>query len=104
MSTEIKQILVGIVEEEYRNTIEDINNNLEKFQTLLLKIYKQKKFRLTLWVVGEDTHWEVKKDLDLLEKAGLIFGENGYTDQSGYREYKLTDKGFKLVQKLPNQT
>ena len=103
MSSELKSILIDFVEEECQNKLKDINNNLERFQELLLKISRQKNYHLTLWVVGEDMHWGVEKDLDLLENADLITGEMGYSDQSGYRNYTLTDKGKSLVQKLLNQ-
>ena len=103
MSSELKSILIDFVEEECQNKLKDINNNLERFQELLLKISRQKNYHLTLWVVGEDMHWGVEKDLDLLEKADLITGEMGYSDQSGYRIYTLTDKGKGIVQKLLNQ-
>ena len=104
MSSELKSILVDIIEEECQNRLIDIKNNLARFQDLLLKISKQKKYDLTLWVVGEDTNWEAKKDLDLLEKAGLIIGKMGYSDQSGYREYTLTDKGNRIIQILIDQS
>jgi hypothetical protein len=104
LSAELKSILADVIEEEFQNKLKDVSNNLGRFQELLLKISRQKKFHLTLWVVGEDTHWGVEKDLDLLEKADLIVGKMGYSDQSGYREYTLTDKGNKLVQKLFNQS
>jgi hypothetical protein len=100
LPSELKSILVNAIEEECQDKIKDVKKNLEKFQELLLKIFRQKKYHITLWVVGEDTKWAVKKDLDLLEKANLISGKMGYSDQSGYREYSLTDKGNKLVQKL----
>lgn len=100
MSIELKSLLVDTIEKECKNRLIDIKNNLVRFQEILLKISEQKKYKLTLWVVGEDTNWEVEKDLDLLEKAELIIGEMGYSDQSGYREYSLTDKGKKIVQKL----
>lgn len=103
MSSELKSILIDFVEEECQNRLKDINNNLGRFQELLLKISRQKNYHLTLWVVGEDMHWGVEKDLDLLENADLITGEMGYSDQSGYRNYTLTDKGKNLVQKLINQ-
>jgi adenine-specific DNA methylase len=104
LSAELKSILADVIEEEFQNKLKDVSNNLGRFQELLLKISRQKKLHLTLWVVGEDTHWGVEKDLDLLEKADLIVGKMGYSDQSGYREYTLTDKGNKLVQKLFNQS
>jgi hypothetical protein len=100
LSSELKSILIDVIEEDMQNKLKDITNNLSRFQELLINISRQKKYHLTLWVVGEDTHWEVKKDLDLLEKADLIIGEMGYSDQSGFREYTLTDKGNKLVQNL----
>jgi predicted transcriptional regulator len=100
LSSELKSILIDVIEEDMQNKLKDITNNLSRFQELLINISRQKKYHLTLWVVGEDTHWEVKKDLDLLEKADLIIGEMGYSDQSGFREYTLTDKGKKLVQNL----
>jgi hypothetical protein len=104
LSSELKSVLVEVIEEECQNKLKDVNNNLGRFQELLLKVSRQKKFHLTLWAVGEDTHLGVEKDLDLLEKADLIIGEMGYSDQSGYREYTLTDKGNRLVQKLLNQS
>ena len=100
MSIELKSLLVDTIEKECKNRLDDIKNNLARFQEILFKISEQKKYKLTLWVVGEDTNWEVEKDLDLLEKAELIIGEMGYSDQSGYREYSLTEKGKKIVQKL----
>ena len=96
----MKSLLVDTIEKECKNRLDDIKNNLARFQEILFKISEQKKYKLTLWVVGEDTNWEVEKDLDLLEKAELIIGEMGYSDQSGYREYSLTEKGKKIVQKL----
>jgi DNA-binding PadR family transcriptional regulator len=104
LSSELKSILINVVEEENKNKLNDINNNLERFQELLLEIHKQKPYHLTLWVIGEETYWGVEKDLDLLEKANLITGKIGYTDQSSYRHYTLTDKGKVLVQKLLNQS
>jgi len=101
--SELKSILENAIEEECHNNLKDVNNDLRRFQELLLKISTQKRYRLTLWVVGEDTNWGVEKDFDLLEKADLIVGKMGYSDQSGYREYTLTDKGNKLVKKLFNQ-
>jgi hypothetical protein len=103
LSSELKSILIDVIEEECQKKLKDLNNNLERFEDFLLKISKQKQYHLTLWVVGEDTHWGVEKDLDLLEKADLITGEMGYSDQSGYRIYTLTDKGKGIVQKLLNQ-
>lgn len=103
MSIELKSLLVDTIEKECENKLIDIKNNLERIQKLLLKVSEQKKYKLTLWVVGEDTNWEVKKDFDLLEKAELIIGEMGYSDLSGYREYSLTDEGKKIIQKLTNQ-
>lgn len=103
MSIELNSLLVDTIEKECKNRLIDIKNNLVRFQEILLKISEQKKYKLTLWVVGEDTNWEVKKDLDLLEKTQLIIGEMGYSDQSGYREYSLTEKGNKVIQKLTNQ-
>ena len=102
MSSELKSILTDVIEEEWQNKLKNVNDNLDRFQELLIKIYRQKKFHLTLWVVGEDTCWGVEKDLDLLEEADLIVGKMGYSDQSGYREYTLTEKGNMIVKKLLN--
>ena len=104
MSSELESILVDTIEKDYQNMLSDIKNNITRFQEILLKILKQKNFKLTLWVVGEDTNWKVKKDLDLLEKSELIIGKMGYSDQSGYKQYTLTEKGKMVVQKYTNQS
>lgn len=104
MSSELESILVDTIEKDYQNMLSDIKNNITRFQEILLKILKQKKYKLTLWVVGEDTNWKVKKDLDLLEKSELIIGKMGYSDQSGYKQYTLTEKGKMVVQKHTNQS
>lgn len=104
MSSELESILVDTIEKDYQNMLSDIKNNITRFQEILLKILKQKKYKLTLWVVGEDTNWKVKKDLDLLEKSELIIGKMGYSDQSGYKQYTLTEKGKMVIQKHTNQS
>jgi len=103
LSTDLKSLLIKAAEKECEDKVKNVKNNLTDLQNLLLKISEQKKYDLTLWVLGEDVDWKVEKNFELLDKAGLITGKMKFYDQSGYLEYSLTDKGKKIVQQIQKQ-
>ena len=103
MSTDLKSLLIKVAEKECADKVKNVKDNLNDLQNLLLKISEQKKYDLTLWVLGEDIDWKIEQNFEILDKAGLITGKMKFYDQSGYLEYSLTDKGKKLVQKIQKQ-
>ena len=100
LSSELKSILVETIKEEYQNKRTDIEKRLDRYAALLLKIARQKRYDLSVWVGGDETHWCTENDLVLLEKAKLIQGKMKYTEHNAYCEYVLTKKGTELVRLL----
>ena len=100
MSSELKSTLKNAVEEDYKKKVKDIEERLERYESLILKIGKLKKLDLAVFVEGEETHSEHEKDLSLLEKGNLIKGQMKYTERNAYLEYTLTKKGAELAKKL----
>ena len=104
MSSDLKSILKSAVEEDYRRKVKDIEERLERYGFLILKIEKLKKLDLAVFVEGEETHSEHEKDLSLLEKGNLVEGQMKYTERNAYLEYTLTKKGVELAKKLSKKT
>jgi len=104
VSSELKSILVETIKEEYQNKRIDIEKRLDMYAALLLKIAEHKKYDISIWVVGDETHWCTENDLTLLEKANLIQGKMKYTEHNAYYEYILTKKGTKIVSTLKQNT
>jgi len=93
-------MLIEAAENECQKKVKAVKDDIVTFREFLLKISEEKTYHYTLWVLGEDTDQKNKMYFDLLEKAGLIRSKKGYSDQSGYLEYSLTDKGENMVQKI----
>jgi hypothetical protein len=100
VSSELKSILVETIKEEYQNKRADVENRLDQYVALLLKIARHKKYDLSVWVGGDETHWCTENDLALLEKAKLIQGKMKYTEHNAYYEYTLTKNGTQIVKQL----
>jgi len=100
VSSKLKSILVGTIKEEYQNKRTDTEKRIDQYVALLLKIAEHKKYDLSVWVGGDDTHWCTENDLALLEKANLIQGKMKYTEHNAYYEYTLTTKGAQIVRQL----
>lgn len=106
MSSDLKTILRKTVEEDYKHKIAEIDEDLERYGSLILKIAETEKWDLLVWFEGtepEDLE-KYEKDLNLLERANLIRGQLKYTERNAYREYQLTKKGAELAKKLLNET
>ncbi len=100
MSSELKSILVETIKEEYQNKRNEIEKRINQYAALLLKIAEHKKYNLSVWVGGDETHWCTENDLTLLEKANLIQGKMKYTEHNAYYEYTLTTKGTQIIRQL----
>jgi hypothetical protein len=103
MSSDLRAVLHKVAEEDYKREIADIDEGLERYKTLILKIFRAKKWDLAIWVEGSETYWKQdEKDLDLLERSNLVRGEIKYSERARteYREYTLTRKGTEMAEKL----
>lgn len=103
-SSDLRAILKKVAEEDYKSENAEIEEGLERYKSLILKIANVKKFDLAIWVEGSEMHLKYEKDLNLLERGNLVKGQIRYTERNAYREYKLTKKGTELVKKLLEET
>jgi hypothetical protein len=106
VSSELRANLKKVVEEDYESDERQIEEDVERFKSLLTKIAKAGKWDLTVWLEGTEFK-DLKKyehDLSLLERANLIKGQMKYTERNAYREYRPTKKGTELAKKLSNET
>jgi hypothetical protein len=102
MSSELKTILEKVAEEDYEHEKTLIEERLEHFRSLLLKIAKARNWDFPVWIEGAEPA-DLKKyeaDLNLLERANLVKGQMKYTEHNAYREYRLTKKGEELAKTL----
>ncbi len=106
MSSDLKAILRKTVEEDYRHKVADIDQNFERYKSIILKIADTEKWDLLVWFEGTEPEdlKKYEKDLNLLERADLVKGQLKYTERNAFREYQLTKKGTELVEKLLNET
>ncbi len=105
MSSELKTMLTEVAVEDYEHRKKGLEEEINRYKSLLLKISREKKLDLTIMVQGTETT-EFKKDeqaLNLLEKAHLVEGITKYTHRNVYRQYELTPKGTELVEKLTKE-
>lgn len=103
MSLELEMILNKVAIEEKESEKIDFERRKSSFKSVLLKLAKDKKMDVLLSAEGRDQHDSEKRDLDVLEKAGLVKGQTKYTHRNEYRQYELTPKGAELVEKLTKE-
>jgi len=103
LSSELKKALHKFVDEEYKRKISEIDEGLKRYKAILLNIDNSERFEVVIWVEGMDTESQQKKDLNLLERSGLVQGQNRYEEHNAYRRYMLTDKGRQLTKKLQKE-
>ena len=70
----------------------------------MIKIANAGRWDLATSVMGMETHHpEQEKDLDLLERCGLIESRIKYTKHNEYREYTITRKGQTIVKPVKKE-
>lgn len=105
-SSDLLIILTQVAKEDYASEELEIEQNLERFKSLLLEIARAKKWDLAIWVEGtavSDSE-KVENNLNLLERGNLVKGKMKFTERNAYREYQLTKKGTELLKKLQIET
>lgn len=101
---DFNKILLEKVEEDFQREQKDVVERLEELKSLLIKIAKAGRWDLTTNVMGMETHHPMQeKDLDLLERCGLIESKIKYTKHNAYREYSVTEKGQAIARSLQNE-
>jgi hypothetical protein len=105
MSSDLKDILNQVVEEDYAKEELKVEKGLLRFKSLLFEIAKAQKWDLAIWVEGtcvtEAEKYE--RDLNFLERGNLVKGKLKFTERNAYREYQLTKKGSELLKKLQSE-
>lgn len=102
---DFSKILLEKLEEDSRKERKEVVERSEELKSLLIRIAKAGRWTLTMSVMGMDTHHpELEKDLDLLEKCGLIGSRVKYSKHNEYREYSVTQKGQASVQQFLTST
>lgn len=106
MSSDLKKILVNVIEEDYKQKELEVEKEIGRFKHLLREIATAKKWDLAIWVEGSNVSGleKYEKDLNLLERGNLIAGKMKFTERNAYREYQLTKKGSDLAKKLLEET
>ncbi|MCL6579647.1 MAG: hypothetical protein K6T73_09745 [Candidatus Bathyarchaeota archaeon] len=104
MAPDLTEVMLKRIEENTRQRIQEeckeIVQRSENLKSYLINIAKIGKWSLPLTIRGmEIRHPEHEKNLDLLERCGLIKSRIKYTEHNTYREYLLTEEGTELIQK-----
>ncbi len=105
VSSELKTILNKLVEEYIKRKELEIEEGIDRYKSLLLKLASEKKLDIALTIEGlpqKDSNRN-RRDLKTLEKVHLVKGQKKYTHRNEYRQYELTSKGVELVEKLSRE-
>ncbi len=89
------------MEEDFQKERKKVVEHSEELKSLLIRIAKAGRWTLTMSVMGMETHHpEQEKDLDLLERCGLIESKVKYSKHNEYHEYSVTEKGQAVVRQF----
>lgn len=101
---DLNKILLEKIEEEVQEKRKEVVIISERLKSLLIRIAKARRWTITTNMMGTDIHHpEQERDLDLLEKCGLIKSKVRYTKHNSYREYSVTEKGQAMVRSTPKE-
>ncbi len=102
MSADLKAILHNTVEEYRKRREIEIEEGMARYKSLMLKLADEKKIDVAITIEGiqQKDQTKEKQDLELLESARLVEGQNKFTHRTEYRQYSLTLKGIELSEKL----
>jgi hypothetical protein len=98
---DFNKILLKKMEEDFQKERKKVVERSEDLKSLLVRIAKAGRWSLPTSVMGTETHHpELKNDLNLLERCGLISGKAIYTKHNAYQEYSVTRKGKAMVRQF----
>lgn len=101
MPAELKEILIKSKEDQFRLECEEIVKRVDHIKSLIMKIADNGGLQLPLTIRGTEVRLpEYEKDLDLLERCGLVKSRIRFTEHNSYRVYEVSEEGATLVKNL----
>jgi hypothetical protein len=98
---DFNKILLKKMEEDFQKKRKKVVEHSEELKSLLIRIAEAGRWTLTMNVEGMETHHpEQERDLDLLERCGLIESKVKYSKHNEYRECSVTEKGQAIVRQF----
>lgn len=98
---DLSKILLKKIEEDFQKERKKVVERSEDLKSLLIRIAKAGRWSLPTSVRGMETHHpELEKDLNLLERCGLISSKVKYTKHNAYREHFVTEKGKAMAKQF----
>lgn len=89
------------IDEDFRKERKQVVERSEDLKSLLIRIAKSGRWSLPTIVRGMETHHpELERDLNLLERCGLISGKVKYTKHNAYQEYVVTEEGKAMIRQF----
>lgn len=99
--TNLREILIKSKEEEFHLECEEIVKRVDHIKSLLIKISDNGGLQLPLTIRGAEVRMpEYEKDLNLLERCGLVKSRVRFTEHNSYRVYEISGEGATLVKNL----
>jgi len=104
LEPDLIEIMLKRIEENAKQRVqeerEEIVQRSDHLKSYLINIAKIGRWSLPLVIRGMETrHPEHEKNLELLERCGLVKSRIKYTEHNIYREYSLTEEAAALIQK-----
>lgn len=101
---DLTEVMLRRIEENAKQRVQEecreIVQRSEHLKSYLTNIARIGKWSIPLTIRGMETHHpEHEKNLDLLERCGLVASRIRYTEHNTYREYLLTEEGVEPIQK-----
>lgn len=105
MSSELKEILSVVANENNKQEKNEFEQGIDRYESLLLKLKAEKQRDVITSFEGVEyrNKNDQANDLEVLEKANLVTWEAKYTHRNAYRQYRLTEKGLDLAEKLTKE-
>jgi hypothetical protein len=100
VSTDLKHLLYHQICREFEDSSHTVEENLSRYVELLLKARRLGSFSVALAVLGQDTRDPELKDLDLLERAGVLEAKIKFTERNVYKIFSATDRGEELASRI----
>jgi hypothetical protein len=100
VSTDLKHLLYHQICREFEDSSHAVEENITRYVDLLLKARRLGSLSVALAVLGQDTKDPELKDLDLLEKSGVLEAKIKFTERNVYKIFTVTDRGVELASKI----
>jgi len=100
VSTDLKHLLYHQICREFEDSSRAVEENLSRYVELLLKARRLQSLSVALAVLGHDTNDPELKDLDLLERAGVLEAKIKFTERNVYKIFTATERGVELASRI----